>query len=87
MGTVDEAIATFERNIAAQTGRAVEAWIGAVQAQDLSKHGQVVAWLKTEHGLSHAHAQPRGQGPHALGRWIVRSAADLPSRREGPKRR
>ena len=47
MGTVNEAVATFERNIAAQTGRAVQA---------LTKHGQVVAWLKTEHRLSHAHA-------------------------------
>ena len=56
MGTVDVAVATFERNIAAQTGRAVEAWVETVQAQGLGKHGQVVAWLKAEHGLSHAHA-------------------------------
>ena len=56
MGTVDEAVATFERNIAAQTGRAVEAWVEAVRAQGLAKHGQVVSWLKAEHGLSHAHA-------------------------------
>ena len=56
MGTVNEAVATFERNIAAQTGRAVQAWVEAVQAQGLTKHGQVVAWRKTEHRLSHAHA-------------------------------
>ena len=56
MATVDEATASFERNIAAQTGRAVPAWVEAVQAQRLAKHGQVVAWLKAEHGLSHSHA-------------------------------
>ena len=56
MATVDEATATFERNITAQTGRAVPAWVEAVHAQGLAKHGQVVAWLKAEHGLSHSHA-------------------------------
>ena len=43
MATVDEATANFERNIAAQTGRAVPAWVEAVQAKGLAKHGQVVA--------------------------------------------
>ena len=56
MATVDEAIATFERNIQTQTGRSVASWVEAVSKQDLTKHGQVVAWLKAEHGLSHSHA-------------------------------
>ncbi len=53
---VDDAMASFERNIEAQTGQSVEAWATAVQQQGLGKHGAVVAWLKTEHGLSHSHA-------------------------------
>jgi hypothetical protein len=60
MGTPDAAIASFERNIHTQTGRAVADWVAAAQAQAQAqgamKHGQVVAWLKAEHGLSHAHA-------------------------------
>jgi hypothetical protein len=56
MATVDAAIATFERNIEAETGRSVDAWAALVRGQDLAKHGQMVAWLKTEHGLSHSHA-------------------------------
>ena len=56
MATVDEATASFERNIAAQTGRSVEAWVEAVRVQGTARHGQVVAWLKGEHGLSHSHA-------------------------------
>jgi hypothetical protein len=56
MATVEAAIASFERNIEAQTGRSVEAWASLVAGQGLEKHGQMVAWLKGEHGLSHAHA-------------------------------
>jgi len=56
MATVDAAIATFERNIEAQTGRSVDAWAAIAREQDLEKHGRIVAWLKAEHGLSHAHA-------------------------------
>jgi hypothetical protein len=56
MARVEDAIATFERNIETQTGRALSAWVEAVRAQGLPRHGQMVAWLKTEHQLSHAHA-------------------------------
>ena len=56
MATMDEKTASFERNIEALTGRSVAAWVEAIQAQTLAKHGQIVAWLKAEHGLSHAHA-------------------------------
>ncbi len=51
-----EAVASFERNIEAQTGRSVESWTTAVQQQGVVKHGAIVAWLKSDHGLSHAHA-------------------------------
>ncbi len=56
MGTVEDATTSFERNIAAETGRSVEAWMEAVRAKGEAKHGQVVAWLKAEHGLTDAHA-------------------------------
>jgi hypothetical protein len=56
MATVEAAIATFERNIEAQTGRSVADWGGLVRGHGLEKHGQMVAWLKGEHGLSHGHA-------------------------------
>ena len=56
MADVDAAIATFERNIEARTGRSVSAWTELVRGQGLEKHGQMVAWLKAEHGFSHGHA-------------------------------
>ena len=56
MATVQDAVATFERNIQSQTGKSVEAWADLVRAQGLAKHGQMVAWLKADHGLSHGYA-------------------------------
>jgi hypothetical protein len=56
LADVDAAIATFERNIEAKTGRSVGAWAELARGQGLEKHGQMVAWLKAEHGFSHGHA-------------------------------
>jgi hypothetical protein len=56
MGTIDQAIATFERTIEEKTGAPIHDWIERLAAQGLAKHGQMVAWLKSEHGFSHGHA-------------------------------
>ena len=56
MAGMSDAVATFERNIEAQTGRSVAAWVEAVQSAGLARHGEMVAWLKAEHGVSHSHA-------------------------------
>jgi hypothetical protein len=56
MASVDAAIATFERNIETQTGKSVASWVALVRAEGIAKHGMAVAWLKSAHGLSHAHA-------------------------------
>jgi hypothetical protein len=56
MAKVEDAVASFERNIATQTGRTVEAWAALVSQQGFEKHGQMVGWLKDRHTLSHAHA-------------------------------
>ncbi|WP_304178085.1 DUF5655 domain-containing protein [Phenylobacterium aquaticum] len=56
MASLDQAVSTFERNLAAQTGKAVAEWVNLVQAKGFEKHGQIMAWLKADHGLSHGHA-------------------------------
>lgn len=56
MAKVEDAVASFEQNIASQTGRSVEAWAALVSGRGFEKHGQMVLWLKEAHGLSHAHA-------------------------------
>ena len=56
MGTMEQATTTFERNIEEKTGAAIPVWIERIAAAGLAKHGQMVAWLKSEHSFSHSHA-------------------------------
>lgn len=43
-------------NAERQTGITPRAFLGLAAEKNLTKHGDVVAWLKTEHGLGHGHA-------------------------------
>ena len=61
MASVADALATLDKNIERQTGRPVQAWVSLVQAQGLARHGQMVAWLKEVHGLSHSQANRIGK--------------------------
>ncbi|MBZ9750786.1 DUF4287 domain-containing protein [Deinococcus sp. HMF7604] len=42
--------------VRAQTGKTVSDFRELAGAKGLEKHGQIVTWLKTEHGLGHGHA-------------------------------
>ncbi|MDA0563162.1 DUF4287 domain-containing protein [Streptomonospora sp. S1-112] len=37
-------------------GRPVQEWIDLVRSAPLTRHGELVAWLKAEYGLGHGHA-------------------------------
>ena len=56
MATVDDAIQTQIRNIEASTGRSMAEWVALVNGSGKTRHGEVLAWLKSEHGLSHGNA-------------------------------
>ena len=56
MADLDEATRTQIRNIEAGTGRSMDEWMRLVGASGLTKHGQIVAWLKSEHGMTHGNA-------------------------------
>ena len=43
-------------NAERQTGITPRAFLDLAAEKNLTKHGDVVAWLKTEHGLGHGHA-------------------------------
>jgi len=56
MATVEEGLRAQVRNIEATYGRSIDAWIELIRASGLAKHGQIVAMLKTDHGLTHGSA-------------------------------
>ena len=56
MATVEEGLRSQIRNIETTYGRSIDEWIELIKASGLSRHGEIVAMLKTEHGLSHGAA-------------------------------
>jgi len=56
MATVEEGLRAQLRNIETATGHSIDEWVSRIHATGLSRHGQIVAWLKTEHGLTHGAA-------------------------------
>jgi hypothetical protein len=56
MTTVEEGLRSQLRNIAATYGRPIEGWIDLIRASGRTRHGEIVALLKGEHGMSHGAA-------------------------------
>ena len=56
MGTVEDAVQTQARNIEQKHGRSMIDLVAMVGASGKSKHGEIVAWLKSEHGFGHGDA-------------------------------
>lgn len=56
MATVEEGLRAQLRNIETATGRSIDDWTAAIRASGHTRHGQIVAWLKADHGLSHGAA-------------------------------
>jgi hypothetical protein len=53
---IADQLATMEANILAKTGRTSNYWVRKAKEQKLEKHGQIVKFLKTEHGITHGYA-------------------------------
>ena len=56
MATLEDAVQTQARNIEQATGRSIDEWMALVKASGPERHGEIVAWLKSEHGFSHGNA-------------------------------
>ena len=48
--------ASYFPSIEATYGRPIAEWQDLIRASPLTKHRELVSWLKTEHGLGHGHA-------------------------------
>jgi hypothetical protein len=56
MATVEQGLQAQVRNIEATYGRTIDDWIALIKASGWTRHGEIVAWLKGEHGLTHGAA-------------------------------
>lgn len=48
--------ASYFPSIEKKYGRPIVEWQEFIRASPLTKHMEIVAWLKSEHGLGHGHA-------------------------------
>lgn len=54
--TPQEVEATMAANIKEQTGKSLDQWVKIAEKSKLAKHGEIVALLKGEHGVTHGYA-------------------------------
>ena len=47
---------TMAANLEANTGKTLEQWTAIVKKSGKSRHGEVVSWLKGDHGITHGYA-------------------------------
>lgn len=53
---VEAAAQTMIENLEKNTGKSLAEWVKIARASGLEKHGQIVNYLKTEHGFTHGFA-------------------------------
>ncbi len=54
--TPEQIAADMIANLRATTGKSLEEWLPIVAGSTRSKHGEIVAFLKAEHGIGHGYA-------------------------------
>ncbi len=56
MATPEEMAQTMLENLEEKTGRTILAWKKLLEKEKFEKHGQIVKYLKSEHGVTHGFA-------------------------------
>ena len=56
MTTPDAQLATMLANVPEKTGKTLAEWKPLIAAGGMAKHGQILKWLKSEHGVTHGFA-------------------------------
>jgi hypothetical protein len=52
----DEMLASMIANLKEKTGKSLDEWVKIARTSKLAKHGEIVKYLKTEHGIGHGYA-------------------------------
>jgi hypothetical protein len=52
----EEQAAAMLANLPEKTGKSIDQWMALVAASGAVKHGEIVKWLKGEHGVTHGYA-------------------------------
>ncbi len=52
----DEQVAKMVAQLKSTTGRNIDEWLKLTRASGKAKHGELVSWLKAEHGITHGYA-------------------------------
>lgn len=53
---MDQAEKTMAENLQKISGKSLEEWIGLVKQTNFSKHGEILKFLKEQHGITHGYA-------------------------------
>ena len=56
MGKIEDAVASMITNMKANTGKSLDDWLKITAKAKLTKHGEIVKMLKTDHALGHGFA-------------------------------
>jgi predicted transport protein len=57
---MDKTVATMIENLKEKTGNSLEEWKILIANQNISKHGEIVKFLKEKHGVTHGYASEIG---------------------------
>jgi hypothetical protein len=52
----EEAMVSMIANLPAKTGKSLDEWLAVAAKSGKAKHGEIVKYLKSEHGLTHGYA-------------------------------
>lgn len=81
MATPEEMAKAMAENLKKNTGKSLAQWAKVAKASGLTKHGEVVKFLKTEHELGHGYAnliahEAKGSAGAASGKKVSASEGD-----------
>jgi predicted transport protein len=81
----EEMAASMIANLKEKTGKTLKQWLPIVKSAKLEKHGQIVKFLKTEHGLTHGFANLIGHEALKQGQPVATADSLVETQYAAPK--